>query len=518
VTVRLDLDDIQGLIARGYRTLPRARFTIFTAQDPAAAHTLLSWLLPQVTTAGRFSGDSALHVAYTPAGLRRLGLPESVIAGFSAQFRDGMTGPNRSRFLGDVGGSDPHCWAWGGPQGPPIDGLILLYATSSEVLDARQAELARQLDVAGIRQISVLDTLELGNNEPFGFHDGISQPVIQGLPKASGAAPAGTPGGRVVPAGEFVLGYPNAYGQLTDRPLLPAADDPRRLLPRDPAGSGAADLGRNGSYLVMRQLEQDVNGFWRYAGQATRRPDGSEDPGARITLAAKMVGRWPSGAPLVETPDRDDPRLGDDNDFGYYRTDPLGLACPLGAHIRRMNPRDSLDPQPGTDASLAVNDGHRLLRRGRSYGPGTGAKAAGPAAAGNNNHAERTAGADGAPESGGGREARGRERQSGTGLHFICLVANLIRQFEFVQHTWLNNPTFHGLYDDTDPLVGSRDPRGATFTVPARPVRRRYRDLPQFVRTRGGAYFFLPGLSALRYLDQLPADTRSSSLSSSATR
>ena len=506
MAVKLDLDDIQGLIARGYRTLPYAQFTIFAAEDAAAAHALLSWLLPRVTPAGRFSGDSALHLAYTPVGLRRLGLPESVIDGFPPQFRGGMTDPNRSRFLGDVGESDPHHWVWGGPQDPPIDGLILLYAHSPEVLGARQAELASQIDAAGIRQITVLDTLEAGNNEPFGFHDGISQPIIQGLSRASGAARAGTPGGRVVPAGEFVLGYRNAYKQLTDRPLLPAADDPRRLLPRDPEGSGAADLGRNGCYLVMRQLEQDIDGFWRYAGQATRRPDGSEDPDARTALAAKMVGRWPSGAPLVETPDRDNPRLSDDTDFGYYRTDPLGLACPLGAHVRRMNPRDSLDPQPGTDASLAVNDGHRLLRRGRSYGPGAGTlAAAGPAAAGNNNHAERLAGADVAPG-------------SGTGLHFICLAASLIRQFEFVQHTWLNNPTFHGLYDDTDPLIGSRETGGATFTVPARPARRRYRDLPQFVRTRGGAYFFLPGISALRYLDQLAVDARSASFSSSTTR
>ena len=531
MAVKLDLDDIQGLIARGYRTLPHALFTIFTARDQAAAHALLSWLLPRVTTAGRFSGDSALHVAYTPAGLRRLGLPGSMLTGFAPQFRSGMTDPNRSRFLGDVGESDPHCWVWGGPQEPPIDGLILLYARSPEVLGARQAELAGQIDAAGVRQVTVLDTLELGNNEPFGFHDGISQPVIQGLPKAKGGPPAGTPGGRVVPAGEFVLGYPNVYGQLTDRPLLPAAGDPRRLLPRDPAGSGAADLGRNGCYLVMRQLEQDVDGFWRYAGQATRQPDGSEDPQARTALAAKMVGRWPSGAPLVETPDRDNPRLGNNNDFGYYHNDPLGLACPLGAHIRRMNPRDSLDPQPGTDASLEVNDGHRLLRRGRSYGSGTGAPAAAGPAAEDNGHAERLARADVAPESGGGRRtgagaergggesrARGREEQSGTGLHFICLAASLIRQFEFVQHTWLNNPTFHGLYDDTDPLIGGRDPRRATFTVPALPVRRRYRDLPQFVRTRGGAYFFLPGISALRYLDQLPADARSASFSASATR
>ncbi|MBO0817632.1 MAG: peroxidase, partial [Actinobacteria bacterium] len=491
MAVKLDLDDIQGLIARGYRTLPYARFTIFAASDATAAHALLSWLLPQVAPAGRFAGDSALHLAYTPAGLRRLGLPESAIAGFSPQFIGGMTGPNRSRFLGDVGESDPRCWAWGGPQEPPVEGLILLYASSPEVLDARQADLAARLDGLAIRQVTVLDTLELGDNEPFGFHDGISQPIIQGLPKASGPAPARTPGGRVVPVGEFVLGYPNAYGQLTSRPLLPAADDPRCLLPRDPAGSGAADLGRNGCYLVLRQLEQDVDAFWSYVRQAAAQRNGSADAGGAIALAAKMVGRWPSGAPLVKAPDRDNPQLGDDNDFGYYRADPLGLACPLGAHVRRMNPRDSLDPQPGTEASLAVNDGHRLLRRGRSYGPGNGT----PAAADKDSHAERLARADAAPQSGGGREARGREEQSGggreargreeqraTGLHFICLAASLIRQFEFVQHTWLNNPTFHGLYDDTDPLTGNRQGCGATFTEPARPVRRRYRGLPQFVR------------------------------------
>src|SRR5580704_9701507 len=102
MAVKLDLDDIQGLIARGYRTLPHARFTIFAAPSAAAGHALLSWLLPRVTPAGRFASSSALHVAYTAAGLRRLGLPEIVIAGFSAQFISGMTGPDRSRFLGDA--------------------------------------------------------------------------------------------------------------------------------------------------------------------------------------------------------------------------------------------------------------------------------------------------------------------------------------------------------------------------------------------------------------------------------
>jgi Dyp-type peroxidase family len=493
---KLDLADIQGLLARGYRGLRHARFTIFDIPGPAAGQALLSWLLPQVTPAGRFAADSALHVAFTAAGLGRLGLPGGAVAGFSAEFAEGMTGQDRSRFLSDAGESSPGSWAWGGPQRPPVDGLVLLYAATPQVLDRRHRELAGRLAQAGARHVTVLDTLELGNDEPFGFHDGISQPVIDGLPRASRAG-----GGPAVPAGEFVLGYPNAYGQLTDRPLLPPSADPGRLLPADPAGSGAADLGRNGCYLVLRQLEQDVDAFWRYVRQAARRPDGAADTGRAVALAAKMVGRWPSGAPLVKAPDRDDPRLGDDNDFRYYHADPLGLACPLGAHIRRMNPRDSLPPDPGTRASAAVSDLHRLLRRGRSYGPG-GSDAAAPA---NGDHAIRMAHGDLVPP---------RE----TGLHFICLAANLARQFEFIQHTWLNNATFHGLYDDTDPLAGSRDGRGATFTEPAHPVRRRYRGLPQFVRTRGGAYFFLPGVSALRYLEQLAAGVPAAAVSPAMTR
>ncbi len=437
---KLDLDDIQGLVARGYGGLKQARFTLFAASDQAAAQALLSWLLPRVTTAGGFAADSALHVALTPAGLERLGLAAERIAGFSAEFVVGMTAPDKGRFLGDVEDSDPRFWDWGGPRCGPVDGVVLLYATDRDVLDARQAELNERLAEAGALRVATLDTSELSDYEPFGFHDGISQPVIDGLPKAKAFS------GRTVPTGEFVLGYPNAYGELADRPLLPAFEDPWRLLPPDPAGTAAVDLGRNGTYLAIRQLEQDVDAFWQYVGQASGQPDGARSPRARA-LAAKMVGRWPS-APLVKSPDRDDRRLSQDNDFGYHATDPFGFACPLGAHIRRMNPRDSLDPAPGSDASVRVSDTHRILRRARSYG---------------------------------------------TGLHFACLVGSLSRQFEFVQNIWLNGATFNGLYDETDPLAGSRHPSGATFTEPARPVRRRYRDLPQFVRTRGGAYFFLPG-------------------------
>lgn len=460
MAVRLDLPDIQGLFARAYSKHPHARFTIFTAARTATGGALLDWLIPRVTTAAPFSGNVAMQVAFTASGLRWLGLPDQVVAGFPAEFIQGTTNANRSRFLGDVGTSDPRHWDWGGPGQSQVDGILMLYANDQGLLEGQQQELRSRLADNGITDLTELPALERSDYEPFGFRDGISQPVIAGLPKAVGARQA-------VAAGEFVLGYPNAREQLADSPLLPASDDPMRLLPPDPADSSAVDLGRNGTYLVFRQLEQDVEGFRRFLDAATRRADGSEDPAARTALAAKMVGRWPSGAPLVKTPDQDDPALSDDNDF-TYRDDLPGMACPIGAHIRRTHPRDSLPS--GLATSLTTSGLHRLLRRARSYGPATD----GPAADG----------------------------PTGTGLYFMCLAANLSRQFEFVQHTWLNNATFNGLYDDADPLTGNRS-ASATFTVQARPVRRRHRGLPQFVRTRGGSYFFMPGISALRYLAQL---------------
>src|SRR5512142_2382057 len=118
MTARLDLGNIQGLLARGYRKLGHATFTVFTIPGPDAGHAVLSWLLPQVTTAAAGAADSALHVAFSAAGLRRLGLPGSVIAGFPAEFAEGMTGRDRSRFLGDAGDSSPVLWDWGAPQGP----------------------------------------------------------------------------------------------------------------------------------------------------------------------------------------------------------------------------------------------------------------------------------------------------------------------------------------------------------------------------------------------------------------
>jgi deferrochelatase/peroxidase EfeB len=172
----------------------------------------------------------------------------------------------------------------------------------------------------------------------------------------------------------------------------------------------------------------------------------------------------------VLSPEWDAPALANANDFQYHELDAAGHACPIGAHVRRANPRDSLEPSPGSEQSLEVNRRHRLLRRGRNWS---------------------TAAQDGRPAE--------------QGIHFLCLNANLGRQYEFVQHSWVNDPAFNGLYDSTDPLVGPRHGAGASFAVQVAPLRTRLRELPQFVQVRGGGYFLLPGIRALRYLTSEPS-------------
>ncbi|WP_426561980.1 Dyp-type peroxidase [Angustibacter sp. McL0619] len=453
----LDLEDIQGLLVRGYPNLPEAVFVLFAVQDRRAAGNLLARWAQQVTPASSRPDDVATHLALTTQGIQVLA---GSVSGFSQQFTSGMATEYRSRLLGDVQDDDPRTWRWGGPGTPEVHLLLMLYAASAAGLQSLRDTAVARAQAGGLAVVAQLDTHTLGEREPFGFHDGISQPVVAGLPLAQGAT-------DVVRAGEFVLGYRNEYGQRSERPLLPAEQDPHRLLPRDADGSGSADLGRNGSYLVLRELEQDVDGFRDYLDRATRDEAGRSDPSAAERLAAKIVGRWPSGAPLVLDPDHDNPDHGDRNDFGYQATDPDGLACPIGAHVRRANPRDSLDPRPGTPASIQINHRHRILRRGRGF---------------------RSEDPDGTVR---------------TGLYFLCFNANLARQFEFIQHSWLGDPGFNLLDDATDPLVGVRHGGGATFSVQAVPLRRRYRDLPQFVHVRGGSYFFLPGLGALRFLAEL---------------
>ncbi|RZS80117.1 Dyp-type peroxidase family [Motilibacter rhizosphaerae] len=467
--VTLESDDIQAIVFQGYGRLRAAAYILLElGDDTSRARTWLAGLEPSLSYGEDRPGAYAVNLALTPRGLRRLGVPEEVLRQFSLEFQEGMTSPHRRRLLGDEGAAAPEQWAWGGPGQPAPDAVLLVYAPGVEELAERIAELRAGIAFAGLGVLAVLDTEDIGSVEHFGFTDGVSQPVPAGTARTS------TPLHTIAP-GEFVLGYDNEHGQRPASPLLPDALDPRGLLPRSSRGSGLRDLGRNGSYLVLRQLRQDVRAFWSWVDSAA----GGDDAGS-VRLAARMVGRWPSGAALAVSPDRDDPEAAGSNDFGYA-SDAQGLRCPLGAHVRRTNPRESLPPKPGTPTSVAVGKRHRLLRRGREYGPFLDRAAAlGPA------------GPD-EPE---------------RGLHFVCLCADLARQFEFVQHTWAMNPNFSALYADPDPLLGGHTSGRHDFTVQRVPVRTRYRDLPSFVTPRGGAYFFLPGRRAVRWLSSGSPSTR----------
>ena len=457
MTARLELEDMQGLIVRGYANLPCATFLLLQVEQAEAARTTLSSWSDQLTSAGVSPRNTAMNIALTAEGVLRLTGWQTLPAGFSHPFASGMTSPYRSRLLGDVGEDAPTGWRWGGPATDRVDLLVLLYAEDLTLLASQLRRLLEEAERGGLRPVEQLATDPLVDTEHFGFRDGISQPTIEGLPRAQHDF-------DVVRAGEFILGYLNEYGQRTERPLVPRHDDRAGLLPRDADGSGAADLGRNGSYLVFRHLSQDVDGFWGYM-EAEAQRQGVGGPQDAVRLAAKFVGRWPSGAPLVLSPDHDEPDLGGENSFGYHRSDPVGMACPIGSHIRRTNPRDSLEPSPGTARSWEVNRRHRLLRRGRTYS-----------------------------------DKLAPEGTTDRGVHFLCLNANLARQYEFVQHSWVNDPAFNNLDHADDPLIGSRGHGPSLFVEPARPIRRRHHDVPKFVRVRGGAYFFLPSVAALRYL------------------
>lgn len=298
-----------------------------------------------------------------------------------------------------------------------------------------------------------------------------------------------------MPAGEFVLGHENHYGLIAPAPAAPAALDPQGLLSplANPyhAALNLRDLGRNGSYMVYRKLRQDVAGFWQFMKREAMRngtaaATTTTTAARMIWLAAKCVGRWPSGAPLALAPHADDPRLGLRDDF-LYAHDAQGYGCPLGAHVRRTNPRDQLKPYPAKQ-SLNMSEAHRILRRGRVFGPPLfDARLLQRARSAQEEQTLLDLADDG--------QARG--------IHFICLNASIKSQFEFIQQSWCNNPRFGGLNDNPDPLLVRTGATPGRMTVPAQPVGIRTSALPQLVNVSGGAYLFMPSLAALRFLAAL---------------
>lgn len=489
--VQLEKEDIQGLLVRGYSNLHASYFIMLQFSEKVLAKKYLRYLSEKITPAENSPKDHAFHFAFTNHGLQAIDLPQESYESFSRQFKEGMTDEHRQLILGDYEANSPANWDWGAPQHEPIDAMLLLYATDKTQLEVIYQNEKANFDTYQVREVLCLDSNELKDGkEHFGFQDGISQPKIEGLSKSAGESPENN-----IKAGEFILGYKNMYDQFTASPEVFCEDDPMEILPAKPETPAMKDLGKNGSYLVMRQMSQDVYEFWKYLKENSREPNSTTVEGAAICLAAKMVGRWPSGAPLTLSPDKDNPELHHENNFTYFEGDNAGLKCPFGAHVRRANPRDQLQTEHSTERpsenaftqiqSKEMVQKHRLLRRGRTYGE--------PVSAGMDVMDIMKAPQD------------GKER----GIHFICFAGDLVRQFEFVQNSWVKFHKFAGMYEDSDPVIGTNKNDGqtvtTTFTVQAEPIRRRYKNLPQFTRVRGGAYFFFPGIKAMKFLSSLPS-------------
>src|SRR5271163_3112189 len=436
----LEFDDIQHILLTRTPAMT-GRYEFLTFSNPAGGRAWLSELIPVVESAAaaQASMDSTkrwVTLAFTWNGLRALGVPEESLTTFPQEFREGMAA--RAAILGDSGGNQPDNWV-GGLAGEDLHAIAILFARNDD--EHRRCTEVHEALVRRCPGVRVLSFLDLNATPPFnyahdhfGFRDRLSQPVIEG----SGEVP--TPGsGTPLKPGEFILGYPDEVGPPVN---LPQPDV----------------LSRNGSYMAYRRLQEHVGLFRDYIREKAETPDDEE------LLAAKFMGRWRSGAPLVLAPDKDDPELGADpmrnNDFNYKEMDPLGYACPLGSHARRLNPRDTAH----------YMNRRRMIRRGSTYGPVL-------------------------PE---GALDDGVDR----GIAAFIICASLVRQFEFAQNVWINDRTFHELGNEHDPICGTQDGT-MEFKIPNRPIRKVLKGLPAFTTLKGGAYFFLPGLTALRYLAAL---------------
>jgi len=437
----LELDDIQHfLMARPHAMVARYEFLSF--KDPAAGRAWLDGIIEKVGVAGAVRAASETEsrwvtVAFTFNGLRALGLDEASLATFPDEFRQGMVA--RAEVLGDTGANHPGNWI-DQTASPQLHAIVILFAR--DIAERERCKQEHEQFVTQCGGVEVLSSLDLAAIPPldyahdhFGYRDRLSLPAIEGL---AGDEP--TPGsGHALKPGEFFLGYPDENG-------------PPNELPKPEI------LSRNGSFVAYRRLEEHVGAFRDFLRQHGETPEEQE------LIAAKLMGRWRSGAPLVLAPEKDDPALGADrqrnNNFDYGKMDPHGYAAPLGSHIRRMNPRDTA---PNMNR-------RRMIRRGGTYGPAL---------------------PEGAPDD-------GVER----GIASFVGCASLIRQFEFAQNVWINDKNFHELGNERDPIIGNQDGT-LEFKIPKRPIRKKITGLPSFTTVRGGAYFFLPSLKALRWLAAL---------------
>jgi len=438
MTTAVDLHDVQAIVLRP-RPEPYFGTHLFLHIDDArGGRELLRRLAPHVASAADWenAGDDQIAVAISYPGLVALGVPEDSLRSFPEAFRVGMAA--RAEKLRDYGANDPKNWE------PPF-GSGQIHIQVSIVSDAedkwRSAMETAQRQVQGLSGVTVLLSQDFGAQpgslNSLGYKDGIGQPAIEG----SGVEPL--PGqGQPINAGEFILGYPGEAG-------VPLA------MPQPDV------LGRNGTYVGLRKYQSRVGAFNRFLKENGQTLEDRE------LLAAKLVGRWRSGAPLTLVPAKDDPALGEDprrnNDF-TYASDPQGKQVPLGCHMRRMNPRDT------KMAVLTDVNVHRIIRRSTTYG---------------------------APYDPNAISEQDDERARG--IYFLCISAKVMNTLEFLQQAWINDGGFMNLADERDPLVGLQE-EGSTFSIPKKQVRRRIHGIETFNVLRGGEYLFMPSLSALKWL------------------
>lgn len=462
----LELSDIQGYIIRGYKHMLYSRYAVLQVTDPAAAKRFIKEQATEITNVTHHPKTNCLNMAFTCAGLSALGLKPANLAGFTRSFREGITAEHRTRLLGDTDTSAPETWRWGGPGNEQVHMLLMVFGKDQQTALAYYDRLQQRF-ARGFKELTQLDgqTLPM-NKEHFGFRDGISQPIIKGSGKKG-------PENDYINAGEFLMGYKNEYNVYPDTPVLAEEQGETFILPFDAAGTGKKDLGRNGSYMVMRQLQQDVTAYWNFMNDKTKNEDGSVNAEESVKLAAKMMGRWPSGAPVVKFPDKDPGGISNDDYFTYADIDKQGLKCPYGSHLRRTNPRDNFEDN-GPEESLKLTRRHRIMRRARLYGDPY----------------------EGSPVN--------YSPQGEVGLIFTCFNTDISRQYEFIQYTWANYPKFGQLYNDPDPVCGVRkSPAPGTeqnFTIQSEPINKCITGLQRFVTVRGGAYFFFPSLTTIHYI------------------
>ncbi|MCA9704609.1 MAG: Dyp-type peroxidase [Myxococcales bacterium] len=476
----LELGRIQSNILRGFRrgSDPAVEHFVFLHFGRVeGARSFVAQLLPLVTSCLDFDQGArcVLNIGLTYPAVamfgyggqaRALDQRDHEATGTIEAFKQGMR-CRAASILGDTGESAPEHWEAAyreeGPQ-HQLHAVLCLNARSGN--EGALAETLAKVDAALVAHAGAVRRLHdehaeaftgaYAGTEQFGYADGIAQPAIYESyadPSESDGQPGdGTPrkrrGWDPLEPGEFVLGQIDESGQIQFR----------------------SPFFRNGSFMVFRKLRQHVGRFRDYTAAVARRKSVTAE-----FVGAKMIGRWPSGAPLMLAPDRDDPELGADptrnNDF-RYADDPNGLRCPLGSHIRRNNPRE--DPSgPGSVQTRL----HRIIRRSTPYGPRL---------------------PEGQPDDGVDR-----------GVIFVVINADIARQFEFVQQNWVQSvlsSTILTLPADRDPIIGQQlvdEDTGESqgkFLIPS--SKRNQAPiiawgLPTFVTTRGGAYFLLPSLDAL---------------------